>query len=67
MASIRKTRKAFKRKYGLKKVSIIVKGKSGKRIRISPTVCKQFREQHTKLMNKSLFKSICTLTVIAEG
>lgn len=51
MTSIRRVRKAFKRKYGLKCVSFCVKKKS-QRIQITPTVQKLFREELTKLIKE---------------
>lgn len=67
MTSIRRVRKAFKRKYGLKCISFCVQKKS-QRIQITPTVQKRFREELTKLMkkSKSLSEYICTLTGTKE-
>lgn len=67
MTSIRRVRKAFKRKYGLKQVSFRVHRKS-KRIRITPAERKLFRKGLTKLMKKSknLVEFICILTGIEE-
>lgn len=48
MASIRKVRKAFKRKNGIKKFSVRFKSKNGV-IRFTPTMRKVFRRNVTEL------------------
>lgn len=68
MTSIRRVRKTFYHKYGIKQVSFHVHGKSHYRIQINPTSRKALREKITNLMNKSksLAEFICTLTRTAE-
>ena len=64
MTSIRRVRKAFKRKHGIKTVSIRIKYKNSLYRPFSPTLRKKLRRAFTKIMRINLNKP-CTSTKTA--
>lgn len=54
MASIRKIRKAFKYRYGIKIISVRLKFKSAA-IRFTPTMRKQLRQSFTETMRNNFY------------
>lgn len=64
MTSIRRVRKAFKRKNGIKSFSVCLKFKKRLYLSFTPTLRKELRRVTTEGMRTN-FKRLCTLTKTA--
>ena len=52
MTSIRKAMKVGKRKYGIKKITIVLRDKDGKRVKPHPSVKRRWRRAIARFLNK---------------